>query len=157
MWADYNATWMDWCAFLDHRSLNFQSISGHLEFFYVIPLFLFPYFEDIGQGFNFSLNYLVFHPVWVFFLVKQALKGYWKTNFKPDSCVPISVDLLEKICSSTLVFLFLIMNHYCFISLCVCFFGAFHVSELLPCSKIDTKWNLFFGFISAWWFYANPN
>lgn len=73
-----------------------------------------------------------------FFSVKQAPKVYLKTNLKPDARMTISIELLEKICYSTLVLCFSAYESLLFcLAFSLCFFGALRISELLPCSKID--------------------
>lgn len=68
-----------------------------------------------------------------FFSVKQVLKGYRRSKVTHDSRLPISIDILEKCCTSTKTVCFSFYESLLFrLPFCLCFFGAFQISELLP-------------------------
>lgn len=78
------------------------------------------------------LNGLIYRLALVFFSVQQVLKGYPRSTSVVDSRIPVTINLLQvlidvndAVCSAYEADIFKV-------SFSVCFFGAFHILELLP-------------------------
>lgn len=79
-----------------------------------------------------------------FFLVKHALKGYKRKHFVADKRLAISVDLLGHLCDVSKDVCFSLHESLLFtLAICLCFFGAFRVSELLLYKVSDDTGLLF--------------
>lgn len=71
-----------------------------------------------------------------FFSVRQVLKGYRRSNFSVDTRVPVTVDMLRALIAATDEVCSSVYEARLFkVSLSVCFFGAFRISELLTRSS----------------------
>lgn len=136
-WVEYKAAWNSWCAYLDTIGQASTLISEHLLLSFLERLMLqgYSYSHILKQlaGISFFAKLLGFPSCMSFFSVKQVLKGYRKSSVTPDSRLPISVDILKKLCISTKTVCFSIYEALLFqLAFSLFFFGAFRISELLP-------------------------
>lgn len=89
-------------------------------------------------GIYFFLKLQGFHSCTELFSVRQALKGYHKRNMVADSRLPITADVLSRLCESTTSVCVSSYESLLFrVAFSLSFFGAFRISELLPLKTGD--------------------
>lgn len=136
-WVEYNAAWNSWCAYLNAHGQAGNLISEQLILSFLEHLMDrgYSYSHIVKQlaGISFFTKLLGFPSCMSFFSVKQVLKGYRRSTVTHDSRLPISIDILKKLCASTKTVCFSDYESLLFrLAFCLCFFGAFRISELLP-------------------------
>lgn len=136
-WAAYSRVWIDWEKFLDQVGDGWSP--GDLEA--LLLLFISSAFED-GVSYSGVSKKVAAVCFWArlrglvdftkSFLVRQALKGYKRGTWRPDTRRPVSFQLLGLICGSLRSVCLSAYEEVLFrAAFTLAFFGAFRISELV--------------------------
>lgn len=135
-WANYNAVWSLWCAYLNSLNVPCNYFSETLVLSFLDDLMQHSYSSHLVKilaGISFFSKSQGFTPCSSLFLIKQALKGYHKRCFHSDTRVPVTLHLLRHLMSASSSVCYMPYEDLLFkVSLSLLFFGAFRISELLP-------------------------
>lgn len=139
-WDSYLAAWRDWLHFCSIINIPFlQADSSHILAYVAISMskcFSFSRISKSLAGISFFLKLHGSAPLNQDFMVKQSLKGYKKSTFRPDSRRPITLDILGK--------LFFAIPHICIsdfesslfrAAFLLAFFAALRIGEIVAPNK----------------------
>lgn len=141
-WAGYQSAWFLYLKFLNliHEPMGSFSESLILQFlsFLFAQRYSWSYVQKTLSGISFFLKINNMPSCMQYFLVKQALKGYKRDNFRSDSRKPITPKVLSELCSVTGKVCFSAFESKLFQAVfSIIFFAALRVSELVSIQTSD--------------------